>query len=953
METAGGIRTGFYAMGRRYARRGWSAIPLGHMSWLWGMMVRYPRTVVATTFALTVLLGRDAMHLRIESSVESMLPPDDPGVAYYQETRRLFGGDDVGVVGIRAEDVFATGTLEKIDVVTRALAKLEGVERVLSITNMVDVAADVFTPPKLLSRIPPNPEDVAALREKLAAVPIYSQNLIAPDGRGAAINVFFERMSQAEYETLDLDGQIERLIATHAGPEHFFYTSAGHVTQAATVLMRRDLYRFTPIALGLIVLTFWASFRTKRGVLLPLASVGAALVWTLGIVVLTGKSITLGTFILPPLLLVVGSAYAIHVMARYYEESERGGERADVARRAVERVWVPLAISALTTAIGFGSLMVNRIPAIWELGLFAVIGVLALMVSNLTILPACLALMPVERAARRARDGQPALEGLLGRVADWVSRKRRWILLGGVTVGAVALAGVFRIQADSDFLEYLSPSSQVRLDNQVINQRIVGSNPFYVVIEAPKAGALERWENLKLIERLQAFINTLPGVTSSISIVDYLELLESGLNKGTGGDLVVEDEGNLVPVEPPKPFWDEPKNLKPVLELVKTSPETFEGVVTRDFSKTSIMVRTQLSGSAAVDATLEWIRSYVAQRVPAELRVELTGNLVLLNNTTTDLIDGQVRSLGLALLVIFVVMSLMFLSVRIGFLAILPNVLPILAFFGILGWGGIDLNLGTSLIAAIALGLAIDSTIHYMARLNGELRGETDQAAAIERTLRAVGAPVLYTTTALLLGFLTFSLSSFIPIQTFGIMSSVTLLIALVANLGLLPALLATTKIITLWDLLGVRLGEEPTKTIPLFAGLRPSQARVVALMGEVRQYDPGEYVVRQGDVGEEMYVIIEGDVEVWASGNGARRHIRNLTRGDVVGEMGLVRHIQRSADVVAATPVEVLAVDEKFLTRIERRYPRIAARVFLNLTRILSDRLESTTGAFVAVQRA
>jgi preprotein translocase subunit SecF len=481
----------------------------------------------------------------------------------------------------------------------------------------------------------------------------------------------------------------------------------------------------------------------------------------------------------------------------------------------------------------------------------------------------------------------------------------------------------------------------------------VGSNPFYVVIEAPKAGALERWENLKLIERLQAFINTLPGVTSSISIVDYLELLESGLNKGTGGDLVVDDEGNLVPVEPPKPFWDEPKNLKPVLELVKTSPETFEGVVTRDFSKTSIMVRTQLSGSAAVDATLEWIRSYVAQRVPAELRVELTGNLVLLNNTTTDLIDGQVRSLGLALLVIFVVMSLMFLSVRIGFLAILPNVLPILAFFGILGWGGIDLNLGTSLIAAIALGLAIDSTIHYMARLNGELRGETDQAAAIERTLRAVGAPVLYTTTALLLGFLTFSLSSFIPIQTFGIMSSVTLLIALVANLGLLPALLATTKIITLWDLLGVRLGEEPTKTIPLFAGLRPSQARVVALMGEVRQYDPGEYVVRQGDVGEEMYVIIEGDVEVWASGNGARRHIRNLTRGDVVGEMGLVRHIQRSADVVAATPVEVLAVDEKFLTRIERRYPRIAARVFLNLTRILSDRLESTTGAFVAVQRA
>jgi predicted RND superfamily exporter protein len=240
------------------------------------------------------------MHLRIESSVESMLPADDPGVAFYQETRRLFGGDDVGVVGLRAEDVFAAATLERIDAVTRALAKLEGVERVLSITNMVDVAADVFTPPKLLPRIPPRPEDVVALREKLAAVPLYGQNLLAPDRRGAAINVFFERMSQAEYERLDLDGQIERLIASQDGPERFYYTSAGHITQAATMLMRRDLYRFTPIALGLIILTFWVSFRTKRGVILPLASVGAALVWTLGIVVLTGKSITLGTFILPP-----------------------------------------------------------------------------------------------------------------------------------------------------------------------------------------------------------------------------------------------------------------------------------------------------------------------------------------------------------------------------------------------------------------------------------------------------------------------------------------------------------------------------------------------------------------------------------------------------------------------------------------------------------------------------
>ena len=917
-------------------------------------LIGYPRSVLVVALVVTVVLGYDALDLRVESSIESVLPDGDPGVVYYQETRERFGSDDVGVIGVRADDIFAATTLKKIDTVTRALGKIDGVEQVLSITNTVDVAADVFTPPKLMPRVPPTPEDLAILKEKLIDRPLYGENLIAADGKGAAINVFFARMSQAEYEAHDIDGAIMRLIEEHAGPEQFYYTSSGHVTQAAVMLMRRDLRRFTPLAIALITMTFWFSFRTKRGVILPLLSVGVALVWTLGIVVLSGKAITIGTFVLPPLLLVVGSAYAIHVMSRYYEQSEQSEQGTDpheVVVAAIEQVWVPLTISALTTAVGFGSLMVNRIPAIWELGLFAVVGVLALMVSNLTVLPACLALLPVERVALRARDGSPAFDGMLRALASWVSRKRRWIIGAGLVAAAFSLAGLARIQADSDFLDYFSHGSRVRMDNEIINQQIVGSNPFYVVIEAPEPGGIARFETLKLVKDLQRFIATLPGITSSISVVDYLELLESGLNQGTGGDLIVDDEGNLVPVEPPKPFWVEPKNLQPVLELMRTSPDSFSGVVTKDFSSTSILVRTRLAGSRPVDETLQKIRAYVAERFPAELQVGLTGNLVLLNSTTTELIDGQVKSLAIALVVIFLVMASMFLSLRIGLLAILPNIFPIVAFFGILGWSGIYLNLGTSLIAAVALGLAIDSTIHYMARLNRELAGETDQAAAITRALRAVGVPVLYTTGALLLGFLTFSLSSFIPIQTFGLLSSVTLLIALVANLALLPALLATTKIITLWDLLGVRLGEDPARTIPLFSGLRPSQARVVALMGEMRRFEPGDYVLRQGDIGEEMFVIIQGNVEVWASSHDRRRHIRNLTRGDVVGEMGLVRHNERSADVVAVSPVEVLSVNETFLHRIERRYPRIAARVFLNLTRILSDRLESTTGAFVAVQ--
>src|SRR5262249_34271120 len=159
------------------------------------------------------------------------------------------------------------------------------------------------------------------------------------------------------------------------------------------------------------------------------------------------------------------------------------------------------------------------------------------------------------------------------------------------------------------------PSARVRIDNEAINQHIVGSNPFYIVIEG-QPGTLKRWEVLKLVKELQTFLEAQPGVTSTVSVVDYLELLESGLNRASGGDLVVNDAGELVHPEMPKPFWETPANLEPVLKMVSTSPDTFKNVVTPDFAKASILVRTRLSGSRSIEATLARVRGYVAQHFP-------------------------------------------------------------------------------------------------------------------------------------------------------------------------------------------------------------------------------------------------------------------------------------------------------------------------------------------------
>jgi len=912
-------------------------------------LVRHPLLVVGVHGLVTLALGVYALHIRIESSIESVLPAGDPEVSYYETIRSTFGSDDVGVVGVRADNLFAAATLEKIARATDAISRVPGVERVLSITNAIDPAADVFEPPPLLPDIPPTADEVARLKQKLTSTPLYGKNLVADDFKGAAINVFFKNLTDAEYVDLDVDGKINAILARESGPERFFYTGAGHLKQAAVDMMRRDLLRFTPIALGLVLLVLWLSFWSVRGVVLPIISVLLALVWTLGVMVLAGKSITLGTFVLPPLLIVIGNSYAIHVMARYYEQVDAGAPPADLVVRAFQRVCLPLLISALTVAIGFGSLMVNRITAIWDLGLFAVVGVTFLTVTSLAFIPAALQSMSAEGRTERTGKVSPGLSRSLTALAQWAYASRRVILWGALIVALLALSGTRRIHVDSDFLYYFDPDSEVRIANQTINQQIVGSNPFYLVIEGAAPGTIKHWEVLKLIKDLQGFLRTLPGITSSISVVDYLELLESGLNKTGEKDVLIDEQGRVVAPQEVKTFWEDPARLSPVLDLMSTSPATFKAIVTQDFRAANVMVRTKLTGSRAIEDTLARIRAYTAEHFPADLPVHPTGSLVLLTGTTSDIVTGQIKSLSLALGVIFIVMSLMFLSVKVGSLAILPNVLPIVIFFGVMGWLGILLNLGTSLIAAIALGIAVDSTIHYMARLNLELQGETDQAAAMARTLRAVGVPIIYATVALFFGFLTFAFSSFVPIQNFGILTGATLLTSLGTNLVLLPALLATTKIITLWDLVSVKLGRDPARTIPLFAGLRPGQARIVVLMGEIKRFASGDYIVRQGEEGGEMYVIIQGSAQVIASHGEQRKALVRMQRGDVFGEMALVRQNVRTADVVAAEPVEVLAVDETFLRRLQLRYPRIAAKVFLNLTRIVSDRLQRMTEQFVA----
>jgi CRP-like cAMP-binding protein len=270
----------------------------------------------------------------------------------------------------------------------------------------------------------------------------------------------------------------------------------------------------------------------------------------------------------------------------------------------------------------------------------------------------------------------------------------------------------------------------------------------------------------------------------------------------------------------------------------------------------------------------------------------------------------------------------------------IPNIFPLCVFFGLMGVSGAELNFGTNIIASVALGIAVDDTIHIMSRLSSEVRTVPDQEQALLRTLSTVGKPALYAALVLFLGFLVLGFSTFVPIQQFGFLSATTMVVGLVGEIALLPALLATTPIITLWDLLYVKLGKDPHKTIGIFANLRPSQARIAALMGELKTFPCGHAIIRRGEGSNAMFVMLNGRAAVHVNSRGQFHQVWELKRGDVFGVTSLVDSQERVSDVIASEDVEVLAMDERFRTQIWR-YPRIAARIFFNLSTILTARLQ------------
>jgi predicted RND superfamily exporter protein len=857
-----------------------------------------------------------------------LLPASGDARERWERARQLLGTDEPFVVALGADDVFAPASLERVARLSERLRSLPHVHHVVSLATVPDVRSangDIEVVP-LLESVPEDAEGRAALRARVLASPLFRGTLVSGDGRTAAIFVYPERLDDEALVASGLADRIEALAHQEAGEAPVWISGIPYATARLSDLMLRELALLLPATLLVLCGVLAVAFRTVTGVLLPIATVSLALVWTLGVLCWLGLRLDLVTTILPPLVVTVGFAYAMHVVAEFGALQNAAGAPTDrqgrlaIALAAIDDVGVPVLLAGLTTAVGFASLTLSPIVAIQRFGLFAMLGVAFTVLAALTFTPAVLALAR-GRALRPPRSGN-WIDRLAEALARLAFTRRRLVIAVALAAIVLSLLAARRIETTTEFVGNLDPGAPLRADFEAVNARLGGANLIQIPLQGEEPEAFLEPANLRALESLQGWLAQQPEVGGTVSLVDTVKLLNRALHDGDPAAYAVPETRRQVHQ----------------LLLFGASDET-RRLVDAQYQTANLIVRSTVGDSRGVADLVGRIRERLAA-LPAGLRGEPTGNVVLLGESIDDLSRGQWSSLIGAFVAIYLCLAALFTSWRVGLLALFPNVVPIALYYGALGVSGIPLNPWTSLIGSIALGIAADDTIHFMARFNTEARRLADERRALLASLRAVLRPVTFTLVGLCLGFAVLAFSELRSQAQFGLLAAATLALGWVADVTVTPALCAGVRVVTLWDVLTLDLGADPQRQIPLFDGMSRRQARIFALVATVRRLGAGELLMRAGDTAQHAYVVLDGRLR--ASREGGAVALFEYGRGDVVGEIGLFS-ARRAADVHVVEDARLVRFDVGDLERLRRRYPRTAALVYRNLNRVQSRRMLET----------
>lgn len=669
--------------------------------------------------------------------------------------------------------IFEKSFLEKVNALTADLSKLRYVNKVMSPTNLKLLSLGGLAPVQTKVLHFENPE-------------LYKDDSTQIYQSGEFVGSFFPKNAKSLSIYIKTSDELSKIKSDSLGKaivkciKHYAFNEVHYVGRifAQDVYLQnleKEFVYFLTIAFVLVIFFLWLSFRSMYGILVPISIVLISIFWTLGIMAMVGKPIDLMTVMMPTMIFIAGMSDVVHFFSKYFEELAKGTERNKIYPLILKEVGFPTFLTLITSIVGFLSLLFSSIKPIRDFGIYTSVGMVIAFILSYTLLPALLYFFTPKKLVLVHNENNTTNQ-LMRKGLFWIFRNQKTIVAITALLLIVSVIGMNKIKINNLLLDDLSEGVKIKQDFNFFDKEYSGVRPFelQIVVKDPSKTIWD-YSIIRQLDQLDNFIKKEYGAGFLYSPASLVKSLNKSINNDAGSTLPEEEECIVITKE----LINNKKN-KDIRRLV--SP---------DLKSARVSAKIQDMGSMKVNAhnakLKEFIAGYINQQ---ELEINITGagHLVDLNNDY--MVNNMMQGFIFSLVVIMILTYFLHRSWRMVLVFILPNVIPLLIMAGVMGFAGIELKSATSLVFSIAFGVATDDTIHFISRLKIELGYGKSLMYAFKRTYFETGKPILLSTFILMGGFVSLMISDFQSTYYFGFLICITIIIAVLADIFLLPVLL-------------------------------------------------------------------------------------------------------------------------------------------------------------------
>jgi len=753
------------------------------------LLLKRPHTVLGVLLAWTAVAGVLATRMEFEFSPQALMGGDAALLDELDDFKSTFAYEDsallIVVEATGDEDVIQPDVLTWQAELTEALGEISTIERVESLTNLLTVRRGLRIPPQLeavpvIFELPVDESAAVRFARHLDRAPLATGTLVSADRRVATVMAFIDPEIQDVARLKKVIQNVQGILDQHPAPDGYHVALSGlpYLRVDTVDNLQADQVRLLPLALLCYLVTLAVLFRRVSGSLLPIVATGMGLAWMLGSLVLLGQSFNLISNVLPVLIITIGASNCVHFIDDYAEQFVRsGGDRYEAARRTNRHMARACAMTLATTAVGFGSLMMARSDVLRDFGWQAALGMGCLYLAIMGVVGASVRFF---RPPRRSISGAPLGQAAM-RLSDTLDR-HPWMAVSAailLVIGSLVVSRNMRI--NSQMIETYDPGHPTLQTIRLVDAELSGLLPIEVDLTTEDPQRLIDPAIVRGILDFTAEARREPDVLFVRSFVDLRaaftgDLPEDGIPYAdlTAAQLAQHLE---------RSSW--------VLDRVGAAL-SYDRFATTDGTRARILIKVRDAGTARLAEIINTLKSDLGTHLPPGCGVsyQLTGDAYVNTVAMNGVIHDLFTSLLTASVAIFVLMAVVFRSLRLGLITAIPNLTPLILTLGYMGLRGYDLNAGNVIVFTISLGMAVDDTIHFIFRYRVERRRQADVAAAIHNTIQGTGRAIVITSVLIVSGLLVLLLSDFVPTRRFAELTSVTMIGALIGDLVLLPACL-------------------------------------------------------------------------------------------------------------------------------------------------------------------